>query len=253
MVGQTATGTAASEKYGLPVMAVVAVLLLTLGAVIVWLLLDDKHLSFTEVKISGELDYVQPHELVQIINRDVKGNFFTLNVGRLYEDLVSLEWVGQVWIHRVWPDMLNIQIVEQEPIAIVEGKGLLNARGEIFTARVPKTLVGLPHFIVTERYYQQAISAYQTLSRELPKHDLAIKTFIFDERKSQTVVLNNDVRVVIGRINAQQRFSRFLEAFAHHMQNNGSIRRVDLRYTNGFAVGMWRFSDLMASNKEALA
>lgn len=208
-------------------------------------LVDDKNFAITQVKVSGSFEHIKPSSLHKIINNDVDGNFFTLDVARLYEELMALDWAKQVWIHRVWPDTLNIELVEQVPIALVVKRGLLNSSGEIFTQEAQSYINKIPTFKVTERYYKQAIDAYQQLSDTLAMHELEIDEFVFDERKSQSVTLQNGIQIVLGRHSTERRFDRFLKAFATEMQQRQKkIKRIDLRYTNGFAVSDNRISNL---------
>ena len=200
-------------------------------------LTKDENLPIRAIKVSGKFENVEPELLNRVLNTDVKGNFFALNVEQLYESLMALEWVSQVWIHRVWPDQLSIDLQEQVPVAVVAKKGLLNASGAIFTKDIGAYENKLPRFKVTDKYYKQAIDAYQVLSGTLLNYGFSAKEFVFDDRKSQVVVLGNGVKIVLGRHDAEKRFIRFMRAFANDIRlRKDEIKRVDLRFTNGFAV-----------------
>lgn len=252
-----ASKTAANEEVNVEKQNKNTVLLLVLSLVFIALaafaylqLTHDDHLPIKQITISGSFKNVNPAQLKVVIDEDVKGNFFTLDVERLYDRLMAQEWVKQVWIHRVWPDQININMQEQVPVAFVAKQGLLNANGEIFTSNIADYKNRLPEFEVTERYYKQAIDAYEQLNLSLADFDFAIKGFIFDGRKSQVLKLDNGIDIVLGRHDPEKRFSRFLKAFGHEVeQRKNEIKRVDLRFTNGFAVsGLSAVSDLV--NKE---
>jgi len=198
---------------------------------------QEDRLPIRQINISGSFENIDPVQLKRIIDEDVKGNFFTLDVERLYDRLMAQEWVRQVWIHRVWPDKLNIDMHEQVPVAYVAKQGLLNAEGEIFTSNIAAYRGKLPEFEVTDRYYKQAIDAYIHLNNTIAGFDFSIKGFVFDGRKSQTIKLSNGVDIVLGRFDIENRFNRFIKAFGDKVeQQQNEIKRIDLRFTNGFAV-----------------
>ena len=198
---------------------------------------DDNNLPIRKINISGSFKNVDPAALNKIVNSDVKGNFFTLDVTRLYERLEAQEWVQQVWIHRVWPDKLHIELTEQVPVAFVPSQGLLNAEGQIFTSNYAAYKNHLPEFNVAARYYKQAIDAYWSLKNTIADFKFGIKQFTFDGRKSQMIQLDNGVDIVLGRYEPEKRFNRFIRVFGREVeQNRRAIKRVDLRFTNGFAV-----------------
>ncbi len=219
------------------VLLIAALFLLALLSFAYLQLSKAENLPIAQVKISGSFENIKPEMLKKIINQDIQGNFFTLDVGRLYARLIAMEWAQQVWIHRVWPDTLSIDLKEHSPVAFVDNKGLMNAQGEIFARHTGVYENRLPKFLVTERYYLQAIEAYRQLTASLEKYELEIKEFVFDERKSQSIKLENGIQIVLGRHHTEERFARFINTFAEEMQQRkNQIKRIDLRYTNGFSV-----------------
>ena len=221
---------------------IVSLLVLTAAfAFIAYKVTSDEMLPIKQVAVTGELTNVSASSLRQIIENGVAGNFFTINVAKLYQQIYDLPWVKQVWVHRIWPDKLNVEVKAQQPIAVLDGKGLLNREGQLFTQDAKAYQAVLPKFVVAEQYAPQAIAAYEQLVKMLQQYQLEIATFIFDERKSQTIVLKNGIKISLGRQHVESRFSRFLKVYVSELlESDKKIKRVDLRYTNGFSVA---FSD----------
>jgi cell division protein FtsQ len=61
-----------------------------------------------------------------------------------------------------------------------------------------------------------------------------------DERGAWELSLDNGVALRLGRTGVDERFERFLEAAARIVAARAAeIEYVDMRYSNGFAIG-WR-------------
>jgi cell division protein FtsQ len=84
------------------------------------------------------------------------------------------------------------------------------------------------------------VQRYLTVQGRIVESGLRLTALRLDARGSWELQLDNGVTVRIGRKQVDERFERFL-AVALRMisQRAADIAYVDMRYTNGFAVG-WR-------------
>jgi len=197
-------------------------------------------LPVTEIAINGQFEHIAIDELQVLIEDGVEGNFFTLSVAKLYGKLLAMPWAEQVWIHRVWPDKIKINILEQKPVAIWSGNGLINAKGKLFTDDVSGFKGHLPEFVVDERYKQEIIRWNTQYQKTLNDFDLKIKKFELDERKNQSLYLSNNIKLDLGSEETAQRLTRFLKVFKSNLyREEQRISRIDLRYSNGFSVA-WK-------------
>jgi len=200
----------------------------------------DDVLPVNEITVSGVFNQLKTDELKTLVADGVEGNFFTLSVAVLYAKLLSMPWVEQVWIHRVWPGKIKINILEQKPIAIWNGKGLINAKGELFHNDVSAFKDALPLFVVDARYKQEVIKWHDEYKKILDEFDLSIKRFELDDRKNQSLYLSNKIKLDLGGTETAQRLTRFLKVFKNNLyREEGRISKVDLRYSNGFSVA-WK-------------
>ncbi len=206
---------------------------------------QENVLPIKEISISGEFDQLSAQELHSLVVEGFQGNFFTLSVKEIYQKFYALPWVEQIWVHRVWPDKINIEIREQKAVAILKNKGLLNVKGEVFVTDVAQFKKTLPLFDVVNEYEAQAIKAYHQYDQMLSQSGLVIRQFEFDRRKSQTLILSNGIKLKLGRVNTENRLNRFIKAHnadfltLPHMSRATKVKKIegiDLRYTNGFAV-----------------
>ena len=213
------------------------ILFVGLGVVIYQQLIRDDVLPIHEIKISGEFQQIVSEDLSPIIVDGIHGNFFTLNVSDIYEQLLVLPWVEKVWIHRIWPDTIKVELQEQKPIAILKNKGLLNEKGEVFSQESRLFDKILPKFIVANNYTQESIKQFKKIRKILLENDLKPTVFYYDERKAQKIKLSNGIELVLGRIDVEERLIKFVKAYKMQLQNDKrKILKVDLRYTNGLAI-----------------
>lgn len=198
---------------------------------------QENVLPIKQISISGEFNQLSARELHSLVVDGVQGNFFTLSVKEIYQKFYALPWVEQIWVHRVWPDKINIEIRENKPVAILKNKGLLNDKGKVFSTDLAGFENTLPVFAVANEYEQEAINAYSYYNQLLSQSDIKIRQFEFDRRKSQSLFLSNGLELKLGRFDTKKRLNRFIKAYRTNLAaKSRKIEGVDLRYTNGFAV-----------------
>ena len=64
------------------------------------------------------------------------------------------------------------------------------------------------------------------------------------------IQLDNGVDIVLGRYETEKRFNRFIRVFGREVeQNRPGFKRIDLRFTNGFAVSSANVSNMAGMNR----
>jgi cell division protein FtsQ len=87
-----------------------------------------------EVRVGGELAHVTREQVETVIRREVKGNFFTLDLARARAVFEKLPWVRKAYVRRQWPDRLEVALEEHVPLARWGNAALVNTHGEVFAA-----------------------------------------------------------------------------------------------------------------------
>ena len=165
-----------------------------------------------------------------------------MNLAELQARVEDLVWVRRAQIGRQWPDSLVVRVVEHEVAARWGDKGLLNRDGEVFAADSRHVFPELPRLTGppdTERHVAQR---YLELQGPLAAANLSLAGLSIDERGSWRMQLQGGQTVRIGRRDVAQRLDRFFRLAAPLLRSDfDRISHVDMRYSNGFAVG-WRSS-----------
>jgi cell division protein FtsQ len=170
----------------------------------------------------------------------------SVNLEGVRDALASIPWVDKVTVQRAWPHGLRVAVSEQVAAARWRENGLLNTRGELFASdarHVPQELAQLDGPDGTE---SQVAQRYLASQGRLAEAGLRLTALRLDARGAWEFDLANGVTVRLGRRQVDERFERFVSTAAKLVtQRADDISYVDMRYTNGFAIG-WRGSAAVA-------
>ena len=186
-----------------------------------------------EVVVNGELEHATRGQLQQVV-RQLKGNFFTLDLNQARSGFEKLPWVRSVSLRRQWPDRLEVVLEEQVVLARWESGGLVNTHGEVFPGETDRSL---PLFSGPAGGAPDIARQYLMFSRELAPINLKPLQVQMSQRRAWQVWLDNGLLLVLGREHSEARLKKFVAAY------NNTIGRLlwqpayaDLRYDNGFAL-----------------
>ena len=198
--------------------------------------------QLTTLIIGGKLQHVDANAVRAAVIPNLGSGFFTTQVDRIGDAVDALPWVAEAQVRREWPHTLRVDIVEEMPVARWNGDGLMDARGKIFTHSTDKAYAALPALSGRDDEAQDVLAQYDTLVGLVSSRGLAIAALSVDARGAATVELDDGIEVRLGREDATGRLARFsavaLPALAAKLT---AVAYVDMRYTNGFAVG-WKGS-----------
>lgn len=216
---------------------------LTFISLLVWggiTLSNSDTLPIKQVRVEGDFTRLSPVDLQLLVTDKVRGGFFNLDVDAVRLALLDEPWVNEVTVKRVWPDGLRVIVIEQVPVVRWGDAGLLNAKGEYFSpdpATIPVSLPLLSGPVGSEKNLLERFSAMQEQVKSIG-FDIAALTL--DERRAWSFQFNNGIKVILGRRDFEERFSRVLTLIPTTI--SGRIEQtesIDMRYTNGFSI-LWK-------------
>jgi len=187
-----------------------------------------------EVRIAAGLTHVTREEIEDLVRREVRGSFFTLDLDRARGAFVRLPWVRHVAVRRRWPVGLDVTLEEHEPFARWGDSALVNTHGDVFRA----TYEGrLPVFVGPEGSAREIAIQYRYFRRSLAALGETPVEVRVSARRAWQLKLESGLTLALGRESIEARLARFV---ANHARTVGALGRridtVDLRYANGFAV-----------------
>lgn len=239
--GRQHTGASRKQERKFPVRAFVAgvagIALLVLTGWSLQHLSDPEVLPLRSVQVEGRFDHVTSEQLKQVVAPLITGGFFHVDVDAIRAAADSLPWVKNTSVRRVWPDTVKIKVTEQTAYARWNKTALVNAEGELFTPAASTMPANLPLLTGPHDSQLQLVQQLANMNALLQPLGLKIKHMVLNDRRSWQLTLDNGVEVVLGRRHGMQRIQRFIQVYPARLASEVTrIRRVDMRYNNGFAV-----------------
>lgn len=193
------------------------------------------------VQVTGRFQHVSPGEIEQIVARQARGQgLLTVDLASLSRAMHTLPWVDAVSVERDWPHGLSVLVVEQVAAARWGQDGLVNSRGVRFATGIDSFPPGLARLSGPEGSEAEVTQRYLAMQRRLSQAALTITALRLDPRGAWQLDLANGITVRLGRSQVDDRFEKFMSAALGIVEQRAAdISYVDMRYTNGFAIG-WR-------------
>ena len=193
------------------------------------------------VIVSGRLQRVSALDVEKIVRARLGGDgLVSADLDDISRGLHTLPWVDHASVQRRWPRSLSIEIVEQVAVARWNNAGLLNARGQLFLSESRFVPPELPQLSGPAGAEAEATARYLAAQGRLTEVGLRLIALTLDARGALSLRLDDGVEVRLGRAQIDARFERFMAVAAKLVsQRAADISYVDMRYSNGFAVG-WK-------------
>lgn len=230
-----------SQGFGMVRWLFRSILILIFFAVIFagWHLLKNPNfMPIQRVKLEATYQHVDQKTLAAIVTPYVtQAGFFSLPAEQLKSAVLAQPWVYTVWIKRIWPDQIIIQVTEQQAVAIWNNNSLLNPEGDEFAPAKKTFPANLPKLSGPEGQQQLVWQQWQQFNSELAALKLTVAELDLNSRGSWQLILDNNIKVIVGRNDVEQRFNRFMANYPKNLADHAAnIASIDLRYGDGFAV-----------------
>lgn len=205
----------------------------------------------TSVSVEGSFQRVSPVDVERVVKSEVHGaGLLSVDLAGVRRAIHTLPWVDAVSVQRAWPRGLNVLVIEQTAAARWGEQGLINARGELFAVELRHVPPELAQLSGPPDQETAVAQRYLAAAGRLTAAGLRMTALRLDARGAWEFDLSNGVTVRLGRRQVDERFERFMSAALKLVTERGEeISYLDMRYTNGFAIG-WRGSAPHAAGRE---
>ena len=229
---------AAAMRWAMQGVALVVVLSLVVWAG--WTLWNPRSFPLRSVRLTTPLVHVTQEEIRSVVAHYAQTGFLRIDMDEMQKRLEAIPWVYRISLRRVWPDVIEVGVAEQVPVARWEKGGLVNEHGDVFNPANDGDQPQLPLFAGPEGSGKALVEAQNELSAMVAPIGLKLRRIEMSERRAWSVEMDNGLMLSLGRSDTSPRLQRFVKTYTQIIAPHvADIERIDLRYTNGFAI-RWR-------------
>lgn len=196
--------------------------------------------QLTRLVINGDLNHVDPQRVRAAIKPLLGGGYFRVDPDRIRAAVIALPWVSDAAVTLAWPQTLKIALHEQHAVAIWNNHALLNANGVVFAHSIPKDTASLPQLDGPRGSAARVLEVWKNMADRLRHNGFDLAVLKLDARGSWRARLAGGLGVHLGTHHPTRNLQRFTTVAAVVLGKRlQDAAYVDMRYTNGFAVG-WK-------------
>ena len=200
----------------------------------------DMMFPINYIRVEGEIENLNEEKLQEALKPALSGGYFHQDLGEIGWVVRSFPWVDRVRLSKIWPDTVEVDISEQKAVARWGDRALLNPRGERFAPEGIEGFSGLPVIYGPLGMESYLLDMLNTLNDRLAPKVVKVATLDMSKRRAWIVRLDNGLELHFGRQDPVAVLERFLELVPKLGDDVfAQLKRVDLRYPNGFAV-VWK-------------
>lgn len=193
--------------------------------------------------LRGERDLAHQNEafLRQTVVPQLSGSYFSLRLPDVQKAFAQSRWVRHVDVRRVWPNRIWVVVEEHQASALLNNNLLINDQGEAFAVMLDERDLALPLFLGDPRDSALLLARQRELDGWIAGLNVRTSAMTLSDRKAWTAILSNGMTLELGRDEltppVAQRVAQWVAYWPTWVQSATSpVKRVDLRYPNGFAV-----------------
>ncbi len=214
-------------------------LLLVLLAAGVWWA-RNLRLPVNSLHVSGTFTHVTPARIRQIATPFVSAGLLRANLAGLRQALEKQPWVRRVAVSRHWPDAVSIRVWEAVPVARWSKDAVLAQDGRHFAVPAAQMPRHLPLLHGPKGSAKQLEQVYEAEKGAFAGKGMRLASLTVDSGQEWVATTDSGLVLKLGRQQVQKRLQRFLNTAVPALGSKlGDAAYVDLRYSNGFAVG-WK-------------
>jgi len=214
------------------------------GAALFWLA-RSSWLPIRVIEIDGDLQRTNVATIRANATPKLAGNFISIDLQRAQAVFEAVPWVRQATLRRVWPDRLEVHLVEHQPVALWGaddgGDRMVNEQGEVFQANVGEVEdEDLPEFGGPPGSSAAMLALYRRLVPVIEPLGRPIAALRLSGRGSWRIELDGGARIEIGRgsedelVARCERFVRTVGQVTGRWQRD--LEYADLRHADAYAV-----------------
>ncbi|MCX7556492.1 cell division protein FtsQ/DivIB [Xanthomonadaceae bacterium JHOS43] len=190
------------------------------------------------LQVTAEYQRVSVEQIRTTVAAHTGRGYFDTDPAAIRTALAGLPWVDTVEVRKRWPDRLEVLLVEHRARAHWGEDRLLSAQGVLFITPGAADVQGLPRLSGPDDRVDEVVAFYENARQQLALVGLTLEGVSLTARGSWSLQLNGGASIVVGRSTTPQvRIARLVRVLPQLLEGERRpFARIDLRYTNGFAI-----------------
>ena len=191
------------------------------------------------VRISGEFLHVSRSDIERAVEPLLASGLMSIDLDALRRAALAVPGVREVTARRVWPDSLEIWVVERVAVAHWGSGGYLEIDGTHFAPVGGASTDSLPVLSGPEGRQRRVLDLHIALARVLEPLGMRVDATELSPLGVLYATLDDGPRLVMRPAAVDRDVEIYARTLARVMAGRlHEIERVDLRYPTGFAVRM---------------
>ena len=196
-------------------------------------------LPVQSVRISGEFVHVSRSDIERAVEPLLASGLMSIDLDALRRAALAVPGVREVTVRRVWPDSLEIWVVERVAVARWGSGGYLEVDGTHFAPVGGAGAEVLPVLFGPEGRQRRVLDLHIALERVVEPLGMRIAATDLSPRGVLYATLDEGPRLVMRPAAVDRDVETYARTLATVMAGRlHEVERVDLRYPTGFAVRM---------------
>lgn len=195
----------------------------------------DNVFPINRIEVRGQ-HYVQAQEIHSALKNVKDRGFFTMDMQLAETKLLEISWINHVQLRKVWPDTLQVSVVEHVPFAYWGEKGVVSTEGRVFyPLNIPTG--NWVHLQGPSHLAKELIDILETYQSALLEKNMPIQRMDLSESGALNLELSDGLAIRLGKVHREERLERLIQHIevlkAHKSE---PLEYVDLRYQNGMTA-----------------
>ncbi len=208
--------------------------------------------AFRDVVVIDPLARADATYVEAVLREELRGTFFTLDLGAARAALREVPWVKHVALRRQWPSRLEVTIAEYAPLARWNDAELVDAQGDVFAADYNGEL---PQFDGPQGRAADLAARFPAFRDVLAPLGLQLTGMRLTPRGSWSLTTTSEhgpLLIELGRGDPDERLARLASAWPRTLgaltRAGTAVDYVDMRYRAGFAARIPSFREKPPKN-----
>lgn len=190
------------------------------------------------LQLTAEYQRVSADQIRKVVLAQMGRGYFDTDPAAIRSALAGLPWVEHVEVRKRWPDRIEATVVEHRARAHWGEDRLLSDRDVLFTMPGGTELQGLPRLDGPDDRVAEVLAFFESAQQQLAAIGLSLEGVHLTARGSWSLQLRGGASIVVGRTAMPEaRIARLVRVLPQLLEGERRpFERIDLRYTNGFAI-----------------